>query len=227
MNRTLSSNCDANSYATARICKTSSNEQKPLPILGQPSAVNEVRLLRPISLTGALVLAVAVMVGCRAAPGASVPPSTAGSSPIVVPQTARPTSPALPVDGSITPVSASNPGEEAAKVLTKCNIGDQIELGKVTGMGKIPQASDLARYVPLTGREPQLKEAGAAWIVTISAELPQPGSTEHWINPTCVVTDGDVGYFATGPVKDVATGKTVPPEKPAVSPEFLVPQLAP
>lgn len=112
-------------------------------------------------------------------------------------------------------------------MLAKCNVGVQILLDRVTGMGKVPMASDLARYVPLTGREPQLKEAGAAWVVTIHADLPQPGSTELWTDPTCVVTESEAGYYATGPVTDLATGKTTLPEKPASQPEFRVPPLAP
>jgi hypothetical protein len=132
-----------------------------------------------------------------------------------------------PIDESLTAVSASRPGDEAARVLGTCNIGEQIPLERVTGMGKIASAADLARYVPLTGRERQLKESGPAWVVTVNAEVPQPGSTELWFNPTCVVTDGDAGYYATGPVTDLSTGKTMLPEKPPNPPEFRVPPLVP
>lgn len=176
----------------------------------------------------ACILASVALVACSRGPGAPTSPdaSTTAQAAFSVSPTVDPT-PALAVDTSIEPVSASKPGAEAAAVLARCNVGEQISIGKVTGMGKIPSASDLVRYVPLTGREPQLKETGPAWIVTVAAELPQPGSTELWINPTCVVTDSDAGYFATGPVEDLATGKTMTPEEPATPPDLRVPPLAP
>lgn len=176
----------------------------------------------------ACALASVILVGCFSGAGAGTEPgasATAQPTPAASP-TAEP-SMVLAIDASIAAISASKPGAEAAAVLAQCNVGEQITIDKVTGMGKIASASDLARYVPLTGREPQLKERGPAWIVTVAAELPQPGSTELWVNPTCVVTDGDAGYFATGPVKDLATGKTMTPEKPATPPDLRLPPLAP
>lgn len=178
-------------------------------------------------LSGSAAVAVVVLVGCTTVPGVSDAPARASGPTAAVLPSDQFTPEALPIDQSILPVSAADPGQEAAKVLAKCNIGEQIPLDKVTGMGKVPSASDLGDYVPLTGREPQLKEAGPAWVVTISADLPQPGSTELWSNPTCVVTDGEAGYYATGPVTDLATGKTTFPEKPASQPELRVPPLAP
>lgn len=176
----------------------------------------------------ACTLASVILVACSRGAGAPTEPgasATAQPASVTSP-TAEPTA-ALAIDASIAPISASKPGAEAAAVLARCNVGEQIAIDKVTGMGKIASASDLARYVPLTGREPQLKEGGPAWIVTVAAELPQPGSTELWVDPTCVVTDGDAGYFATGPVKDLATGTTMTPEKPATPPDLRVPPLAP
>jgi hypothetical protein len=148
----------------------------------------------------------------------------------VVAASGAPTAPdelALPIDASIAAVSATKEGAEAAAVLAKCNIGEQIPLDHVTGMGKIADASKLAVYVPLTGREPQLKETGPAWIVMVADEVRQPGSTEVWTNPTCVVTAGEAGYYATGPVTDLATGKILQPEAPSRAPELRVPPLAP
>ena len=82
-------------------------------------------------------------------------------------------------------------------------------------------------YVPLTGREPQLAEAGPAWIVTVHHDFPQPGSTELWTDPTCVVTEQDFGWYATGPVTDTATGKVIHPKVPTQPPDRVVPPLAP
>ena len=178
-------------------------------------------------LISLMTLAALLIVGCTGAQRASVAPTAASrASPAAALPSIEPTT-QPPIDESVAAVSASKPRDEAAKVLAKCNIGEHIPLERVTGMGKIPSAGDLARYVPLTGRERQLKESGPAWVVTIDAEVPQPGSTELWINPTCVVTDGDAGWYATGPVTDLSTGKTMLPEKPARPPEFRVPPLVP
>ena len=130
------------------------------------------------------------------------------------------------VEGIIA-VSASKPSAAAQAVLGKCNIGDQIELKNVTGMGMIASPKDLPRYVPLTGREPQLVEAGPAWIVTVHANIPQPGSSELWTDPTCVVTGEESGWFATGVVTDTATGKVMSPEAPVQRPDLSVPPLLP
>lgn len=135
----------------------------------------------------------------------------------------------LPSDDGITPVSASSPSAAAKAAFAKCHVGDDdlIPLTSVTGAGRIASAKDLAHYMPLTGREPQLGEPGPAWIVTVHAELPQPGSNEAWTDPTCVVTDGESGWFATGPITDVQTGKVTAPEAPAKQPDRRVPPLDP
>ena len=132
-----------------------------------------------------------------------------------------------PLPGDVRAVSASNPSAGALDAMAKCHIGDMIPIAKVTGMGQIASATDLYRYIPLTGREPQLREEGPAWIIQVHAELPQPGSNEVWIDPTCVVTQDDFGYFATGPVRNAATGALFTPEAPAIPPDRKLPALAP
>jgi hypothetical protein len=97
---------------------------------------------------------------------------------------------------------------------------------EVAGMGKVPAAKDLTTFVPLTGREPQLKEPGPAWVVQIHGDVLQRGG-EIWTDPTCVVTMNDSGYYATGPVKSTATGRVVMPEAPANAPTRGLPPLAP
>lgn len=173
------------------------------------------------------LIAASILASCTVGPGVQLStaptPDTSGS--------VRPPTPTQvsdrPIDRSIAPISASQPGEEAEDILAACNIGDQIPIAKVTGMGKIPSASELRRYVPLTGREPQLKEAGPAWVITIHADVPQPGSPELWTDPTCVVTADEAGYYATGPVTDLTTGELLQPEQPKDPPSFRVPPLAP
>lgn len=110
--------------------------------------------------------------------------------------------------------------------MAKCHIGDMIVADKVAGMGLLPSAPDILRYVPLTGREPQLKEPGPVWVIQIRGDVQQRGD-EIWTDPTCVVTATDSGYFATGPVTDLTSGKVTPPETPAVLPDQALPPLAP
>lgn len=182
------------------------------------------RLLTPVASIGAGAL---ILSGCTSAlapvtapPDASIAPSP--SSAVVAPPTAATTSGA-----EIVAVSASKPGAAAQAVLDKCGIGDQIELKRVTGMGMIASPEDLPHYVALTGREPQLAESGPAWVVTVHADLPQPGGNEVWTDPTCVVTGDEFGRWATGPVTDSATGKVRPSTIEVQQPDRSIPPLAP
>jgi hypothetical protein len=163
-------------------------------------------------------------VGCVAGAVVTEPP------PGTTAPTTKPaeTAPAQPVDPGreLAAVSASHPTAAAADAMAKCHIGDMIVIEKVAGMAELPTAADLLHYVPLTGREPQLKEAGPVWVIQIKGDVQQMGS-EIWTNPICVVTGSDHGYFATGPVANTATGKTVQPEAPAVAPDRTLPPLAP
>jgi hypothetical protein len=129
----------------------------------------------------------------------------------------------------VEPVSASNPSPDAVRVFEACHIGDgdSVPLDRVTGMGMIHSARDLPRYIPLTGREPQLDVTGPVWIVTTDVAVPQPGSREVWSGPTCVVTSLESGWFATGPVTDTATGQILDAEAPAQKPDLVLPTLAP
>ena len=132
-----------------------------------------------------------------------------------------------PPAGDVMAVSASAPSAGAADAIAKCHVGDMIPISSVTGMGQVASAADLVHYVPLTGREPQLREAGPAWIIQVHADVPQPGSGEIWTDPTCVVTQNDFGYFATGPVRNAATGAVVTPAPPIIHPDRKLPPLAP
>lgn len=93
-------------------------------------------------------------------------------------------------------------------------------------MALIPAAKDVGLYVPLTGREPLLQEDGPAWVIQITGDVQQRGS-EIWTDPTCIVTAGDFGFYATGPVKNTSTGSTSMPEAPKVPPNRSLPPLAP
>ncbi len=132
-----------------------------------------------------------------------------------------------PNAGEVEAVSASHPSVGASDAMAKCQIGVTIPLDKVIGMGEIASAKDIVHYVPLTGREPQLREAGRAWIIQIHGDVPFPLSGEVWTDPTCVVTLNDFGYYGTGPVRNTSTGAVVTPEPPAMLPDLALPALAP
>jgi hypothetical protein len=177
-----------------------------------------------------VVAAGSLIVAACSSPSAIASPSGVSATPGVSPTEPRGTTNQTVEPGlEVAAVSVSNPGAEAADVFSKCHIGDtdMILFKRVTGMGRLPAASDLPHFVPLTGREPQLKETGPVWVVTVHADIPQPGSSEVWTDPTCVVTDREFGWFATGPITDTATGKVTQPEQPAQLPDRVLPTLAP
>lgn len=143
-------------------------------------------------------------------------PPVASLAPVATPDSGVPT---------LSPVSASHPSAEAADVMAKCRIGDFVPINQVAGIAKLPAASDLPHYVPLTGREPELKEPGPLWVVQIKGDLSMRYGI--WTDPICLVTNSEVGYMATGTTTDYKTGKTTQPEPPAVAPDRTLPPLAP
>jgi hypothetical protein len=151
-------------------------------------------------------------------------PAVISPAPVVTPDSRAP---------SVVAVSASHPSAEAAAVFAACRIGDFIPITEVAGMAKLQAATDLMHYVPLTGREPVLKEPGPIWVIQITGDVrqqgggsPSPGG-EIWTNPICFVAESDTGYMATGPVTNTATGQTTQPKAPAVAPDRTLPPLAP
>jgi hypothetical protein len=143
-------------------------------------------------------------------------PSVASLEPVATPEGGAPT---------LVAVSASHPSAEAAEVLTKCRVGEFIPISQVAGMAKLPAASDLSHYVPVTGREPELNEPGPMWVIQIKGDLSMRSGI--WTDPICFVTDSEFGYMATGTTADYATGRTTQPEAPAVAPDGTLPPLAP
>ena len=110
------------------------------------------------------------------------------------------------VDPSITPVSLSHPPSGAAEALRICQVGDLIGADVVSGFGEVPHARDAVRYSNLTGAEPELRTDAPAWLVQVRGEVPMLTSGEVWIDPTCIVVDGNGGWYATGPVRDATSG---------------------
>lgn len=130
-------------------------------------------------------------------------------------------------DGTIAAVSASNPSAEAADAMARCQVGESIPLTMVAAMGRVPSARDVPRYVPLTGKEPEIQTDAPAWVIQLSGDIPMPQSGEVWRDPVCVVVAGGSGYYATGPVTNTATGEVMTPTGPAVPPDLKLPPLAP
>jgi hypothetical protein len=169
-----------------------------------------------------VAIAAIAIAGCS---GMATPVTEPPGSPATSPTPTIDTSTAPPLT-QVAPVSASKPSAGAADAFAKCHIGDMILISRVTGMGQIASAKNLAHYLPLTGREPQLEEAGPAWMIQIRGDVPQPGG-EVWTAPTCVVTRGEFGWFATGPVRDTKTGQVLTSKLPASTPDATLPALAP
>jgi len=146
------------------------------------------------SAVGSLLLF--AVVGCTApgepastvepSTGVTVEPSTGGS-----PATSEPTSATgRPVDPSIVPVSRSKPSAEASKALEACQIPDNTPLGQVIGMGLVPRAADLYRYINIPATQYEIQTDSDAWAIALRGEVPQPLSHEIWIDPTCVIIGG-------------------------------------
>lgn len=187
-------------------------------------------------MTRRLVLVVSgILVAACAAP----PPNTTGiaaSSPSPVERTTLPSgassaSPGaatvLPIDPSVEPVALSALSPEAASVLQICQVLDNIGTDRVAGMGKIDHARDAVHYAWLTGLEPEIQTDAPAWVVAFKGEVPMPMSGEVWVDPTCIVVDGDGGFYATGPVRILASGVTVTPPPARVKPDRALPPLLP
>lgn len=134
------------------------------------------------------------------------------------------------MDASITSVSRTSPTAEAREALEACQIGDD-QMDQIIGMGLVPRGRDLPRYINISGTEPEIDSDSPAWAITLRGEVPQPTSHEVWIDPTCVIIDGEQGYFATGGgYKVLESGKRgpfIPPLETTPGPDLALPPLAP
>jgi hypothetical protein len=139
---------------------------------------------------------------------AGQPSVTAGATAI-----ATATSPA-PVDRSLVAVSLSHLTAEEQSALDACNVGSfDFSVDKISGIARIPHATDVTRYVPLTGREPELKTDEAVWVIAFSGDLRVPRRTVTARDPVCVVVGGEgVLFLPWGTVgsKDLFPDRTMP-----------------
>jgi hypothetical protein len=183
------------------------------------------QILRSLTLSASIV-ATSLLAACSAT---LVPVTTSTPDASATPAPTQIVSATLPVGADIVGVSLSKPTADSKAVFAACHIGDldQVPIAKVTGVGELASMKDILHYVPLTGREPQIKESGPVWIVTVHYDMFQPAGNEVWVDPTCVITGEEVTWYATGPVKNTATGKVILPEAPAALPDRAVPPLSP
>ena len=172
-----------------------------------------------------------VVAGCTASGGAAtnaLPPvgsAPAAAAPAIAASSSPASAAALPVDPSITPISIKNHSADAEKAFQACSLA-QYGYETVAGMGLIPSAADLPKYAPFSGKEPQLELPGPVWLVQFQGDIPMPKAGETWVDPVCILAEGDQGYFAVNGVKDAA-GKFRAPLPAATPPTMSLPPLLP
>jgi hypothetical protein len=157
-----------------------------------------------------------------ASPAVGTPATNQIAPPSFEPAPTPPRKP--PVDPSIASVSASKPSPSAKVALEACGVYE-FGLQHVAGMGQVPHGTDAVRF-GLSASAPLLHVDTPVWIVQLQGEFPQPPSDKAWIDPTCVVVDGEPALYATGPIRDLRTGKIERaywPERGVAS----LPELAP
>jgi hypothetical protein len=132
---------------------------------------------------------------------------------------------------AVAPVSLSHPTLEAEKAIEACRVRERADAA--VGMGQLP-ASDLPRYLPFTGREPELQSDTPVWVVAFEWDLadapflPTRGisfrvKTDHL---ACVVLDGNPVHFALGVTADEKGDLLSTPVPVTPGPDLTLPPLA-
>ncbi len=197
-----------------------------------------------------MVLAAVAVVGCSAPPEPTRPstadlgdlvspspasaPSSAGTtndpegSGSATPPPVRPL-PSAPIDGTIEPVSRSNPDPAAADALKGCGVDRPPRLDSVVGMGRVQRARDIPRYARMFGTEPELQTDAPAWVVQLAGRIEYAG---YWAdNPVCVVIGNQHWTFAPeaygGPNAETGQEGFNPNPSIAPDPPFRLPPLEP
>lgn len=102
---------------------------------------------------------------------------------------------------------------------------DWFGLDAVRGMGRVPSAVDVKRYVPLIGTEPELKSADSPWVIAYAGKLDLPRGLGWAVNPVCVYLNGEPIMYTP---EEYGRGATViDPPRPSVPPDLALPPLAP
>jgi hypothetical protein len=116
--------------------------------------------------------------------------------------------PKAPVDMSLAPVSASAPTPSEKEALDLCG-AYEYGIKTVAGMGFVTSLSDVPKYARLPPTAPELQGHGGAWLIQFAGERPDEMTRQSWIDPTCLVIGGTPHVYATGPTRDLKTGKIV------------------
>lgn len=165
-----------------------------------------------------VLVATAAVAGCAvtATPSPQTPAPSVAPSGTVVPSPSSSPSPTAslptpppspPVDTSITAVSASHPSSEAKSALEACGAYD-LGLDHVAGMGELASGTDAPRF-GLSINAPELHTSSPAWLIQFRGDVPQLMAGQSWIDPICTVINGQPGFYATGPIRDLGSGKIV------------------
>jgi len=155
-----------------------------------------------------------LLTGCvQGAPAAISTPTPA--SPATVAATAP----------DVDPVSLGTPTAMAAEGIEACAVRKYEEA--LGGIGILAHARLLPEYVPLTGREPEVKSDEPVFVALFSGtiRLPYrggPGAPAYKDvqNATCAVLDGQAIWWITGPWTD-STGKSGTPEPASLMDKVL------
>jgi hypothetical protein len=162
-----------------------------------------------------------------ASPTAAVMPSEPrGSEPSNPPESKAPPSsesdeavpplPDVPVDASLTPVSASNPSSDAKSALDRCSRPG----ARVAGMAHLKSAREVQKYTRTNGNEPELRIDMPVWVVQLEGLVNYRSGPAF--NPLCVVREDGMRliYLPYG-----SPGHPPMPDFPG--PEAALPPLAP
>jgi hypothetical protein len=137
------------------------------------------------------------------------------------------------VDSSIAPVSLSHPSAAARKVLDRCGVGWIGGTLQIVGMGLVPHARDLPKYVRIPAYDIEIQNDDPMWVVEFQGEMPQTlhaspagsGPTDvAWVDPICIVSAHDSGFLGVGPLK-MSDGSVVQPLPAAPPIRSLPPPL--
>ncbi len=81
--------------------------------------------------------------------------------------------------------------------------------GSVSGFTELRSVGDAVRYARLSDKAPQITDnlGSLAWLVQFRGDWPDAKTGQSWIDATCMVVGDDPVIYATGPIRDLQTGK--------------------
>lgn len=124
-----------------------------------------------------------------------------------------------PASDDVVPVSLTSAKGLAADGLEGCGVSMYAD--QIRGIGVLERSTMLPRYVPLTGREPEIKPDRPAFAVLFEGSIRLPfrggqGSATYADieSATCVFIDGAPIWYVTGPWEDSLGNKGTPEPAP-------------